>query len=482
MKTLLFEAVVAGSSKQLQLLLAQSRRIVAGGFELPADLDVNCADRTGVTPLHAAVLKGNLQMVKVLLEAGADCLCADSLGQSPLDVAQSKQSADIVHAMHSHLSALRAKSPKPRPSLQLSSILSCAPAAEAAAISAPAAATACSSWSRNRDMRSRPAAGAEAPPCAQLLRALSVSSVKKKPAVAVAHAASPSAPIGQPMSGGGAAGAHMQPAVHVPRDAVLDFKLWMKQKQAATAATTSLTPLSEVPEAIAEDDEVCAVNRHMDRRVLRTAAAKRPAPLHQHQHQHRPITPTVYGGSVRCASMTPVASSDSAEPSAPSASLVKVGWLHAPPPLPPNSNSSARLSALQARSELARISGRQGASFAFASKFPPGRAAEDLPQLPSSFLPRELDPLEAVRVQEQRQLAALQHYVTTFEQEERSMTPAAFKKLKRRILGASACAEDVSSPLATVGDALHGSEAEAARSSSAPRPRPLAPRLRRLVL
>ena len=58
------------------------------------------------------------------------------------------------------------------------------------------------------------------------------------------------------------------------------------------------------------------------------------------------------------------------------------------------------------------------------------------------------------------------------------MTPAAFKKLKRRILGASACAEDVPSPLATGGDALHcGSEVQAA-----PRPRPLAPRLRRLVL
>jgi hypothetical protein len=300
-----------------------------------------------------------------------------------------------------------------------------------------------------------------------------VSSVKKKPAVAVAHAASPSASISQPMNGGGAAGAHMQPAVHVPRDAVLDFKLWMKQKQAATAAATSLTPLSEVPEAIAEDDEVCAVNR----RVLRTAAAKRPAPL----HQHRPITPTVYGGSVPCASVTPLASSHSAQPSAPSASAVKVGWLHAPPPLPPN--SSGRLSALQARSELARISGAVGANFAFAPKFPRGAAAEELPVLPCSFLPRELDPLEAVRVQEQRQLAALQHSITTFEQEQRSMTPAAFKKLKRRILGASACAEDVSSPMATGGDALLcGSEAEAARSSSAPRPRPVAPRLRRLVL
>ena len=67
---------------------------------------------------------------------------------------------------------------------------------------------------------------------------------------------------------------------------------------------------------------------------------------------------------------------------------------------------------------------------------PSSRAVQPLKSclcLPS-FLPRELDPLEAVRVQEQRQLAALQHYITTFEQEQRSMTPAAFKKLKRHIL------------------------------------------------
>jgi len=68
---------------------------------------------------------------------------------------------------------------------------------------------------------------------------------------------------------------------------------------------------------------------------------------------------------------------------------------------------------------------------------PSSRAVQPLKSclcLLCSFLPRELDPLEAVRVQEQRQLAALQHYITTFEQEQRSMTPAAFKKLKRHIL------------------------------------------------
>jgi hypothetical protein len=114
MKTLVLECVLAGSVRQLQFLLAQRRRIVSAGFQAPADLDVNVADRSGVTPLHTAVLKGNLAMVKLLLEAGADCLCPDSLGKSPLDLANAKHSPDIAQAMHAHLSSLQANSPKLR--------------------------------------------------------------------------------------------------------------------------------------------------------------------------------------------------------------------------------------------------------------------------------------------------------------------------------------------------------------------------------
>jgi len=216
-----------------------------------------------------------------------------------------------------------------------------------------------------------------------------VSSVKKKPAVAVAHAASPSASDSQPMSGGGAAGAHMQPAVHVPRDAVLDFKLWMKQKQAATAAATSLAPLSEVPEAIAEDDEVCAVNR----RVLRTCCSQAPrspapaAPHHPHRVRRQCSMRVRDSSRIFTFWSTPRSFCISRQNG-----LAARAAAAAP-------NSSGRLSASQARSELARISGAVGANFAFASKFPRGAAAEELPVLPCSFLPRELDPLEAVRVQ-----------------------------------------------------------------------------------
>jgi hypothetical protein len=62
------------------------------------------------------------------------------------------------------------------------------------------------------------------------------------------------------------------------------------------------------------------------------------------------------------------------------------------------------------------------------------------------------------------------------------MTPAAFKKLKRRILGAGACCEDELFPLADGRDNLH-SDVEATAAPSAFRPKLQAGvRLRRLVL
>jgi hypothetical protein len=57
------------------------------------------------------------------------------------------------------------------------------------------------------------------------------------------------------------------------------------------------------------------------------------------------------------------------------------------------------------------------------------------------------------------------------------MTPAAFKKLKRRILGASACSEDALLETAAGGDA----DATAAPSASRPKLQ-VGHRLRRLVL
>jgi hypothetical protein len=85
-------------------------------------------------------------------------------------------------------------------------------------------------------------------------------------------------------------------------------------------------------------------------------------------------------------------------------------------------------------------------------------------------------------MQEQRQAAALHQQILSQQQETRSMTPAAFKKLKRRILGAGACGEDEFVPRADGRDSLN-SDVEAAAAPSAFRPKLQAGvRLRRLVL
>lgn len=340
MKTLVLECVLAGSVRQLQFLLAQRRRIVSAGFQAPADLDVNVADRSGVTPLHMAVLKGNLAMVKLLLEAGADCLCPDSLGKSPLDLANAKHSPDIAQAMHAHLSSLQAKSPKLR--LTLRPHTGTATVANASgheggeandspnATIAQSSTSACALWPR-----SRCAHESTLKSCGTLLHALNVSSVKKKDANAAPRDAASEERVG-----GGS-------IVEVPRDAILDFKLWMKQKQAATAPTSTLAAFSEVAESTAEDEEVCAVNR-CGTTGTRTACAKRSSAF------QRPITPTVYGDCVRAMSLTP---SDARRHSTSAAAASTQQWLHAPQQFFTVNSSVPSASASRARSQYAGVSG-----------------------------------------------------------------------------------------------------------------------------
>ena len=481
MKTLMLEAVMSGNMKQVQFLLAQRRRIVAAGFDVPADLNINGADRSGVTPLHTSVLKGNLPMVKLLLEAGADCLSEDSLGQSPLALAQSKQGSDIVLAMQMHLASHRARSPKSRlssqPGISLGTHATGLRAADVtdndhldAPVAHPSTILSSSPWSLSSDLRRRRATGKLSTLSGELLSAISVSAVKKKSAGATSkQATTTSATTAACRHHVVGASLSLNPIVEVPRDAILDFKLWMKQKQAATASITSLVSLSEVPETIAEDEEVCAVNRS----VLRTACTKHPGTF------QRPVTPTVYGGGIRSASMTPVSASGSRPQPISTAPASKVAWLQAPQQSL-TSHSNVLSSGSHARNKLARVTSAQNTKFAYGSSV---RVAEEFPILPSSFLPRELDPFEASRLQEQRQLAALQQRMLAYEQESRALTPAAFNRLKRRILGANSCLDDSSGPLAGVcGDVL-SLDPEITAASSAFRPKLQAGfRLRRSVL
>ena len=47
-------------------------------------IDVNAADKNGVTPLHIAAVRRNAKIVGLLLEAGANPSAQDRLGRHPL--------------------------------------------------------------------------------------------------------------------------------------------------------------------------------------------------------------------------------------------------------------------------------------------------------------------------------------------------------------------------------------------------------------
>lgn len=60
---------------------------------------VNVADRLGRYPIHWAVDKGNVEIVKALVEAGADTNVVDKAGKFPLAAAAEKGKADVVKAL-----------------------------------------------------------------------------------------------------------------------------------------------------------------------------------------------------------------------------------------------------------------------------------------------------------------------------------------------------------------------------------------------
>ena len=51
-------------------------------------------DESGNTPLHAAAKKGHLEVVKYLVEYGADVNCRNNNGDTPLKLAREKNSRD----------------------------------------------------------------------------------------------------------------------------------------------------------------------------------------------------------------------------------------------------------------------------------------------------------------------------------------------------------------------------------------------------
>lgn len=82
----------------LRLAVVGNQPAAAAVALLEAGADVNLPDSRGNTPLHEAARRGNLDVVRILLEAGAD-IHATGPHLTPLHAAASGGAAEIVHAL-----------------------------------------------------------------------------------------------------------------------------------------------------------------------------------------------------------------------------------------------------------------------------------------------------------------------------------------------------------------------------------------------
>jgi len=58
--------------------------------------DVNVKNNDGWTPLHSAAYYGHFEIVKYLVEHGADIIAKNNDGLTPLQCAESKDNEEIV--------------------------------------------------------------------------------------------------------------------------------------------------------------------------------------------------------------------------------------------------------------------------------------------------------------------------------------------------------------------------------------------------
>jgi len=73
-----------GFSPLHEIILGLSHLLLPGLSRLGRNLDVNCRDAFGMTPLCWASSRGDVESMELLLDAGADVEAADSRGMTPL--------------------------------------------------------------------------------------------------------------------------------------------------------------------------------------------------------------------------------------------------------------------------------------------------------------------------------------------------------------------------------------------------------------
>lgn len=59
-------------------------------------IDLNALGEFDQTPLHRAVIMGNLKIIQLLIESGADVLMVDEKNSSPLDYAKDEENKSII--------------------------------------------------------------------------------------------------------------------------------------------------------------------------------------------------------------------------------------------------------------------------------------------------------------------------------------------------------------------------------------------------
>ncbi|MBU0655146.1 MAG: ankyrin repeat domain-containing protein [Gammaproteobacteria bacterium] len=78
---------------------ANSGDLLAAECLLKTGSDANATDPTGTTPLVAAIMKRNSEMVRLLLQYGANPNKGRRDGEKPLDIAHAKRHQTIIHLL-----------------------------------------------------------------------------------------------------------------------------------------------------------------------------------------------------------------------------------------------------------------------------------------------------------------------------------------------------------------------------------------------